>query len=362
MCSIFQQVEGYTLPFELLFNAVHNNEHGWGILFKDNKTKKIEVKKGLPDKVDPQAIYQMLKDNEDVERWVHLRNCSQGEITLDNVQPIPVFHSAKKDVFFMHNGTIYSISVPDDQKAHLDLDLTDTRISDSVKFAKAKIAPILSRFKGENGAADIRDPFLIENLGNKWHHGHGRGVLIANDQDSTFFNKGQWETIKDGSGGEFLASNNDYFKELKRGTLFNERKAKEEAAKRKKEEKERANSPQISSENLPYANKMGGITVLQYPPFLKQQSLTEETLNLIDEVDVFTPEGFAMLSWMDHVEAKSLLTNNPEDGAYLFLTLVNYLKDMVDALERTNQKNDNATKLIASMKEQEKLKNYVHIG
>ncbi len=209
MCSVIKLVPGYTLPYEYLFNAVHNNEHGYGVLLKENK--RIHVKKELPQKVDPESLYKYLKDNEDVERWVHLRNISAGALHLDNVQPIQVYQSNKRQVWFVHNGTITYQTIGDKFKKSLTVDIDDKIHSDSFRYAHQKVAPLLLRLKGENGMGDIQDPLVQELLEKSWQYGFGRAALISSDQDEFLLNSNHWVLIEDtvDPNIKFLASNDD---------------------------------------------------------------------------------------------------------------------------------------------------------
>lgn len=312
MCSIFQLLPGYTLPYDLLFNAIHNNEHGYGILLKSDK--KIQVIKELPKVVDPDKVYKILKDNEDIERWVHLRNASQGEITMDNVQPIQVYHSGKRDVYFMHNGTIYSVYTPENQKVHILETIDDKKDSDSRKFALTRIAPLLTRFKGINGSADIEDPFLQEVINQRWDSTKGRAVLISSDQAPYLMHSVGWEKVQDGEGNSFLSSNDDYFKHIKRGTLFE--KIKEEEDKKKPKNMVVVNGP-----------PQEGIFILESPAFEKELSLSEDMVNILEEYDLQTEEGFIAMANIEHTELKKLFKDNLTDACTMFMYVCQYLKE-----------------------------------
>lgn len=324
MCSIFQLLPGFNIPDNLLFNAVHNNEHGYGILFRENK--KIRVDKAMPEKVDPEALGKILKDHDDVERWVHLRNRSEGDVSINNVQPIQIFESKKRSLWFVHNGTIYSgLTVPDNQKKFLTETLSEKIDSDSRKFAVGKLMPLFARFQGQHGFGDLTDPFLQEWLSKLWVHGHGRAAIISSDQDPLLFNASGWEKIKT-PDGEFLASNNEYFEKLTRGTLFMQRKAEED--------KKRGNveTKTVFGRGV----KPSGLYELTYPPFEETISLSENIETILEEYDLYSPEGFINMSFLESSEVKKLFTDHLDDAVVLFLYLTNMLKDEVQ--ETTNLK------------------------
>lgn len=363
MCSLFQLLPGYTLPEEWLFNAVHNNEHGYGVLLKENK--KIQVIKDLPAKPDPDKLFKLLKEHEDVERWVHLRNMSQGTITLDNVQPIQVYHSKKRDVFFLHNGTIGNLFVPENMKDSLP-EKINTDMSDSRRYAISRIAPYLLRFHGNSGPADIHDPFLNTMLVNGWTTVNGRAVLVSSDQDHVLLNSTGWESLKDPNGEEFLSSNDDYFKILKRGSLFDQRKKEEDAKKAK-------NAPARILPGGKGADSSTGVYKLEYPPFEETLSLSEAMVDCLEEYDLYTPEGFVAMAYLEESELLPLFRDNLSDAVTMFLYLTSYLKDATIANEKlvkenaellanqTKTKNDpveiDPLNIVDTYKEQE-----VHVG
>jgi predicted glutamine amidotransferase len=329
-----------------LFNAVHNNEHGYGVLIKANN--KIQVIKDMPAKVDPDKIYKILKDNEDAERWVHLRNASAGEVHMDNVQPIQVYHSAKRDIYFMHNGTVYNVYVPDAQKEHIQ-ELDTKKDSDSRQYALAKIAPLLTRLKGSQGSADLSDPFIQEVILNKWISTSGRAVLIVNDQPPLLLNSSGWEKIKDENGKEFLASNDDYFKEIKRGTLFNERKAEEE--------KKKGKLPAVQT-----VQKVGDIEILKYPPFERTISLSKQIVDILEEVDLFTADGFIAMASFEESEIHKLFKENIDDATTMFMLLTNYLRSITIAYQELT-KNNKENKLEKKIEmNKRKAEQEVHVG
>lgn len=338
MCSIVQLLSGTMIDYEYLFNAMHNNEHGIGVLLKANG--KIYTKKELPVKVDVDKFYKYLEENKDVERWFHLRNCSSGDVSKANVQPIQVYHSSKRDVFFMHNGTIMNTQlVPESQKSLIDIDINDNKLSDSVRFAMSKIAPVLLRTKGQNGMADIEDPFVQEILINRWQYGHGRGVLISSDQNPLLLNSANWEKIKNKDGTEFLASNDDYFKELKRGTLYDERKREREA-----KEAKNTSIVKVNEQNSMFKKNGRDIHSIEYPPFHHTLGLSEQVMDMLEEYDLYSPEGYIALGYIDKSELYEMFKENPYDATTMFIYLTSYLKDatisqqeLVKLLAKTNR-------------------------
>ena len=348
MCSIFQLVEGYTLPFEMLHNAMHNNEHGYGILLRDKTTKKIELVEKLTEEPEVEDVYKLLKDNEHLERWVHLRNTSVGAVNKDNVQPFHVYSSKKRDVYWMHNGQIPPIAYEkiDRIKDHLIHDMKTGVDSDSRLYAFTKIQPFINRFKGENGFGDIHDPFFIDHFEKQWQKHWGRSVFVSSDQGFLAMNIGDWETIEDTTGGKFLASNDTYFNKIIRGKLF---KAQEEERVRKEKEEE-AKKPKNA---LVVVGKPGPGEIGRLTPETFNQSyfLDSEFENAFTEFDLFDEEVYIQLAMLSHAEIKNAMIKFPESFALLFMSLTDAYKQSIDKLDETSRR------LRDEVKEKE-----VHVG
>lgn len=341
MCSIFRLPPGYNIPEELLFNAVHNNAHGYGVLLKENK--RIQVISDMPTAPNPEAIYKILKDNDDVERWVHLRNQSRGAIVDTNVQPFCVFNSNKRQVYFMHNGTINYISIPERIKSTLDVPVdtsNNSQDSDSRQFAFGKLQPLLKSLKGANGVADLHEPIICEIIGSLWQHSHGKGVLISSDQDPFFFNQSNWVNIDDKNGGQFLASNDEYFSKLVRGTLFDQREAERKA----KEEKEKPKS------KLP-APTFAGVKPLTCTPFRNSLGVGKME-NLLAEANLYTPEGYMLLTFLDYDEIIELMKTDETGFAVMFMNLCDFLKVETNNRIAVEKKHNAATTRIAELVQQ----------
>jgi hypothetical protein len=326
MCSIFQLLEGYTIPKELLFNAMHNNEHGYGILLKDNKTKKIKLISKLTTEPEVDEVYKILKDNEDCERWVHLRNQSAGEVNTDNVQPFHVFHSNKRDVFWMHNGTIYTggLDYSDAIKDRLVVELDTKKDSDSRVFAFSKIQPFINHWKGEKGFGDIHDSLFVEHFRKLWSSGWGRSVFVSSDQPALLLSANSWEEIDDGNGGTFTASNDTYFKKLTRGKLY----LKQEAERRAKEAEENKNKPNALDKLT--VNKIIGITELTSSSFRQTYFLSEEFQGAFHEIDLFDEDCYALLNLLSFTEIKNIMLQHPESFVVLFMNLTETLSQALE--------------------------------
>ena len=333
LCVIIEQKPGYTLPYEKLETAVYNNPHGFGLILRDAKLKKLQVIKKL--KSDPKEIYDLLKDNEDIERYLHLRWKTEGEINTDNLHPFCVLHSDTLQIYFMHNGTFHTyrpdaekVEWVNNQKRIIKPAETD---SDTSKFTKKVLTPILSRFHGNDGKSDYHDPVFIDVLNKYWPGTYNRGLLISNKYLPLFINTDDWKVIKNKDGSEFYASNNDYFDDLKRGPVFEQRKEEqrkkeEEEKERRKKEREQDESPfRYRNSTVSPASSHFGRNVEHLKDIdLKKGEIDLKNLSqLLDDFDLYDWDGVYDLRNLTKDELDELVKKLSDDdhvNLYLFLT------------------------------------------
>ena len=340
MCVIFILNPGYTLPYEMLKNACLNNPHGYGIVIK--RKNGLDIRKELPeDGNDPEVIYKILKDNEDALRYVHVRWKTQGDVSEENVQPFEVFNDnvlvgkkkVKRQVIFAHNGTLsqYSTTYSYGQQG------VQPQIpvpSDSLRFSREVLRPFLPKLIGEKGVADISDPTVKMILDKYWPASANRGILICNNLDHMLFSESAWDKITTSRivngeevKSEFLASNNDYFNELKRGPVYD--KIKEEE--RKAAEAQRARNSAFSSSTTP---KTGSVVNFTSPKFYEQYSFSEKITDLLEDHDMYKPEGYLSLANLTYSEWNRLISDaSVDDLTAMMLYLTDFLKQAHDKLD-----------------------------
>lgn len=332
MCVIFHLKPGYTLPKSLLANACHNNPHGYGIIIK--KDGKINVVKDLPaDGNDPEVIYKILKDNEDADRYCHVRWKTQGAISMDNTQPFQVYDDRGREIWFAHNGTLSNYSPSYNHGRPND----PNEVSDSRKFAQDVLMKYLPKFIGDNGIGDYNDPVMKEIIEKAWSYSN-KGIVIANDLEPLILGTQYWEYIKTKETiddkvieGEFYASNDDYFKELKRGPLHD----KLEAEKKKEAEEKRAS---LSAFN----NSSKEIVPLSSPAFSASYSLGEIAAEILEDFDLYSAEGYIQLANLTYAEWITLIKKMENDDlASMFLYLTDFLKKDYESLETALTDNKN---------------------
>lgn len=373
MCVIFTLLPGINIDDNLLDNAVANNWHGYGIVLKDDHAKRIEVRQSFSETngADPEEVAKILRDNNDVTRYVHLRHTTKGANGLDNCHPFTVYHSNDRHVLLMHNGTMPVKFCP---KAGDDR--SDTRI-----FAEDFVSDLLLRFKGDMGNGDYNYP-MIKTILEELAGYNNKLLLVSNDLDPLYCN--HWSTIKNKDGSQFVASNNTYFDRITRGprhtvTPF------------------RTTSTQVArtGENLNGTGFGTNSSVTRSPAIQETKTLVEEAREArkvvpLKEVEnsptvpweapnsllealgasrkMFQDFGFDCLSWLHDEElGAGLKSINPIDLAQLFRCLIETAAEQqeeldvaaqqVDRLTRENivltQKHDTATKLVATLKASE---------
>lgn len=351
MCAIIQLQPGYTPPYSLIQHAAWNNPHGYGLIVK--KKNKLEIIKELPpDGNDPQKIFGLLKKNEDAERFLHVRWKTQGDVSEENIHPFKVFSHKGRDIWFMHNGTLGSYGPSYVHGSNMGTNVPQP--SDSKKFADTVLTPILSKVIGPNGLGDIEDPIVFQIIDKYWSYSN-KGVLIATDLDPMFLGKHQWQTIKtseivDGEEvtGSFYASNDDYFKELKRGPVFEKLKAAREEEERQRRLANAATRPTVDSRSdLPE-----GVTALTCPAWSERFSLTDDIQDICEDNDLYSPEGHIAMANMTYEDVMTLVRKSPEGCATLLYYLTDFLKHATNELDKTKKKQESAEGVIAKLKHQ----------
>lgn len=329
MCVICILEPGYTLPFEMLSRACHNNPHGYGVIIK--RKEGLDIRKGFdPAGNDPEEIYKILKENEDAERVLHVRWKTHGDISEENTQPFEVFDDnvslgkkrQRRHIAFAHNGTLgqYTPSYVHGVQQGTPV------ASDTLKFAREVLRPFLPILHGLKGQADISDPFVQLMLEKYWTSTGNRGILVCNDLPSFLFSKNAWEEIETSETvngeevtGKFLASNNDYFKEVKRGPLFEQM----EKQRREKEAAERAARSAFNPSNQGKNESF----LASSPTFYSQYTISEGLSDILEDFDMYKPEGYIQLANLTYYEWQNLIEKGEKsDVATMFIYLTDYLK------------------------------------
>ncbi len=111
MCNISVFNPGVMPKQDEFFNVCYNNWHSFGLIIKgetDKKKKRFEVVKQTPEKeIDPSEILELLEENKNFKRILHVRHNTAGATNMENCHPFEVYKDKNRQVWFMHNGTLY---------------------------------------------------------------------------------------------------------------------------------------------------------------------------------------------------------------------------------------------------------------
>ena len=230
MCVIIYLKPKQMMPFDMLKNACHNNWHSYGIVTKLDDG--LDIKRVLPEtddgycgEVDAEEVFKHLQDDVDYPRFLHLRHNTAGATSIENTHPFDVYYKGGKNgrqVVFMHNGTLYDYKSKKLNAMGASVDDPDGK-SDTANFVEEVLTPLLASTNFGNGNGDIENDFIAKTIRKYWSSAN-RGVLISSNQEPLFIDA--WKTVGP-EGDKFLASNDDYFDEVKRGPEHARRLAQE---------------------------------------------------------------------------------------------------------------------------------------
>lgn len=331
MCKIMIFPVGVNPEWEKFQNAVWNNPHGYGLILKDPKNKKLELiksgEKELKNGNDPKELFDLVTDNDDFERYLHVRWKTEGAISQDNVQPFCSYNSKSRQVYFMHNGTLYEYRNSTGVNHYYQgvrKEAEDAGDSDTKRFNDKFLSPFIQRIVGENGKADFHDPIFQAILMKYWGAAaHNRGVLIANDLDYFLINSKEWKENKT-SKGSYFSSNDQYFDKLTRGFEFDRR----EAERKEIEEKERATRKE--QQDKFHTDHTKNIVNLREVSFQKKYGEIKNINDLMTDIDVYSHSGIALLKNLTAVEIQTFIQKNEEDAIALIMHLTDEFAKLYD--------------------------------
>ena len=336
MCVIISLRPGVNVPFPMIQNATWNNPHGYGLIVhhKDG----LEVTKKLnPAGTQPEEVDKILRDNDKFLRTIHLRWMTEGDIIESNLHPFRVYNKKGKEIWFMHNGTLY------DYKPGKLTDGTDDPRSDSRIFADEVLTPFFAMTGGEYNSQIARDA-----LSKFWGPAtHNKGILVSNKSNPVLLNIKEWKNIKNGVDEqgeivEFYASNDSYFDKLERGFEYDRR---EEVKKRK--ETERLTFRQDGDKEF---DKDWPVTKLKDICFKPNEDITGELSRLMDDYDLWSDQGLASLENLTELEIHDAVRQHPKPMAQLMVYLTGSFGRLFDEYEELHEKHQKASKMIAELK------------
>lgn len=382
MCVILYIPAGFMPKESDIENATWNNPHGWGYVIR--KGDKLLHEKILEGDNDPEKVYELIDKYKKYDRYIHLRWKTRGDISLENTQPFMLLGPKHKNgpAFFMHNGTLGTWGESSTTMVYNQAPVADPKagMSDSRDFAENFLKGIMEKWQG-----DVDDKLFGTILDRFWISGNSRGIIIQPDSH-TLLSKNQWKLIDHVGEGDkrILASNDDYFSELKRGPVYE----KMQAEKKAEEEKRSANNQtshwgrnhntysRASSVNIddriPWESSSGEKRTTWAIERLKDWEQVHmerqgKFADLFDEIfsefNLYDRDELVHMENLTTDETLTVMRKDPEMAAALFVYLASEFAGVMkelDALKSNEEENlrleqvqaklDRATRIIAGQK------------
>lgn len=341
MCNIFLLNPGVMPTKSQVETCVYNNWHSMGALIR--KDSGLEVIHHIPKsgELDPEMVYDLMLDNRDKQRVIHLRHTTAGATTLENCHPFKVYESKDQTIWFMHNGTLHTYKTMENGKEVLD------GPSDTKNFADQILSPMLAAMKNP----DINDP-LLQKIVNRFWMSSNRGILISSKGDKPFLidaTANPWKTIKGEGEEQFLSANDDYFTTVKRGPELARREEAAKAAKFREENSSREISKYAG--HTPTTAKDHGFYKLSQSPC--------ELLNDWEVYERSTAVGVGLFTLTELLE---ILEKDKDGFAVVAEWIFTDYALMYEELKSIQDKHDKATKLIATLQRELKAKKHIHLA
>ncbi len=329
MCNIFWLSSGVMPKEEEFYNCVYNNWHGYGLITKVGKA--LDVKREVPEENDPKMLWDLLKDNLEYERFLHLRHATAGDLSLDNAHPFPVISSNKGDVWFMHNGALPGMDPK--QIATIPKDDPREKWSDTRYWVETFLTPYLGSLK----TVDIHDATLKKIVGMAWA-ANNRGILISSTQKAATL--GAWVTMKGENDEIYYSANDTYFKNVERGP---------EKLRRDKIRAEAAAKEVSNSNVIPFGDGKQG--KLRSEHFTKVYGVTPQFKTIINDPELYEDSNLEFLCNLSPLELYHLIDKldaNPEekDSVHFFGYILNAIHEKIAENRQLHRKLLSAGKLI----------------
>lgn len=214
MCNILVLEPGVMPDKDKFINMCYNNWHGYGLVTLVDGKLDVTRKSAGDGEIDHKELWDLLERDRQFQRIVHVRHNTAGNNDLTNCHPFDVFYSDKRQVVFMHNGTMHEYKSRKYNKNLNRFEDDDDGPSDTRNYVEKVLIPYLTSTDHGGGHGDLQHPFTKWAM-NKFFPSGNRGILISNDQP--FVLLGDWKEIKNSNGDTIKTSNTDYFDEVKRG-------------------------------------------------------------------------------------------------------------------------------------------------
>lgn len=349
MCNITVLPPKKNIPMKLLQNAVWNNPHGFGLIIDHGEKKKkdrLEVIRRFHESgTDPEEIDDLLRSNDEFNRFLHVRWQTEGARNLDNCHPFKIYDDGKNQAYFMHNGTLYDWK-PKSQ--------SDTRC-DSKIFAEEFLSEFLEDRKG-----DYSSDWSKKIIHKFWGSSTNRGLIVSTNQLPVFINLSDWKDIQttdeEGKELKFRSSNDEYFTTLKRGFEYDRLEAEKKRLEEERRNKAQSELPLVAGQDG--SKPSWPIIKLNSLNFKPNKDLSEELTHIFNDSNLWEEDGLASLENVTPLEFETACVKKPSEMASLLVYLTSEFARVVLEKNTAEEKHTSATKIIAQkVQEIEKLKN-----
>ena len=337
MCVIIALDKGQNIPDDMLRNACYNNWHSYGLVV--HVGDKLDIIRKVPKsgEVDWKEVKDLLEDNVEYKRYLHLRHTTAGKTDLENCHPFDVYYNQKTGdhVVFMHNGTMYpykSKKIENGQSVDDDSGPSDTK-----NFTDQVLIPYVASCDFGNGHGDINHPLFVKLIDKMWPTGSNRGLLISNKYEPLFIDT--WKMVGP-EGKKFKASNDDYFSYCKRGPEYDRREAERKA-------KEAKNTKGSAGKGVTVQVKDFRDFDIKAPH--RFYSLSESICEILNDWDVYDRPGATTLGFATRAELEKLHSSKADCVSVMEWIFTDYAKLYEEHLD-LEEKHTKASKMIAQLK------------
>jgi len=348
MCNIFYFQKNQMIDFESLENCCFNNWHSFGLVTKVDG--RLDIKRVVPKsgEIDARQIWDLLNNDLQYERYLHVRHNTAGKTDLRNCHPFDVYYdeSTGEQIVAMHNGTLYEFK----SKKWVDNRQVDDDDgpSDTKNFVDQIIIPAVASDFG-SGKAALDNPFFKRVMNRFWPStGSNRLVLISSKQPSLFL--GDWKEYGD---EKVKVSNIDYFEKVTRGPEFERRRLREEEDKKRIEEQLRKEREAKRGLPVVLSQSVSTTAVTRFNGLEVEKSADlfelEQTLsNFFDDWDGWDREGLVALGYATKDEIEQLYSDKKNCIIAMDMVFTEFAK-MHAEMEELKQKKFKAEKKIEEL-------------
>ena len=340
MCNILILQPNQMPKKDAFWNMCYNNWHSFGLIVADPD---MSVVQHIPEneEIDPQMVWDLICENKEYTRYLHVRHITAGTNTLDNCHPLTVADEADYSIYFMHNGTMEAYRPRKWLNNTLVYD--DEGPSDTQTYADSVLRPFFDHIQSYEDERVLDVPIIRLMLNKAWPLTN-RGLLVSSD--GSVHTMGDWKKIKADDDTEILSSNDTYFDKVIRGPEFERR----EVIRKAEEEKNKGKKSYSVEESL--AAGVKNINDYQYKalPPSTQYRVSESFKELFNDINFYDREGMSTLGYCTRDEIDEIYSlGKVECGHvmdYIFTDYANLVKEYKE-LEAKHQK---ASAMIAGLK------------